>query len=146
MSEVIVDRPVTVAAPTASELDVGRAIVARGLVKRYGETVALAGIDLDVRDLGQFAPALDSVDAVFGQIDILDNNAGINRPLPGLEVTEDNWDDHFATNVKGGFFLAQAVARTMVATAALFSSPASRGLWEFQASRSTAHQKELSSS
>ena len=49
MSEVIVERPVTVAVPTATELDAGRAIVARGLVKRYGETVALAGIDLDVR-------------------------------------------------------------------------------------------------
>ena len=35
--------------PTVSDLDAGHAIVARGLVKRYGETVALAGIDLDVR-------------------------------------------------------------------------------------------------
>jgi ABC-2 type transport system ATP-binding protein len=35
--------------PTVSDLDAGHAIVARRLVKRYGETVALAGIDLDVR-------------------------------------------------------------------------------------------------
>jgi 2-deoxy-D-gluconate 3-dehydrogenase len=29
-------------------------------------------------------------------------------------VTEDNWDDHFNTNVKGGFFVAQAVAKGMI--------------------------------
>jgi ABC-2 type transport system ATP-binding protein len=32
-----------------SDLDAGHAIVARGLVKQYGDNVALAGIDLDVR-------------------------------------------------------------------------------------------------
>ena len=47
-------------------------------------------------------------------VDVLVNNAGINRPAPGLEVTEANWDDHFDTNVKGGFFLAQAVAPGMM--------------------------------
>jgi ABC-2 type transport system ATP-binding protein len=49
VSEVIAERPVTAAVPPVSDLDAGHAIVARGLVKRYGETVALAGIDLDVR-------------------------------------------------------------------------------------------------
>jgi 2-deoxy-D-gluconate 3-dehydrogenase len=70
-------------------------------------------LELDVRDLRQITQAVDAAHAEFGRIDILVNNAGINRPLPGLEVTEDNWDDHFATNVKGGFFLAQAAAKRM---------------------------------
>ena len=56
-----------------------------------------------------------AVEAGFGRIDILVNNAGINRPLPGLEVTVDNWDEHFDTNVRGGFFMAQAAARGMIA-------------------------------
>jgi 2-deoxy-D-gluconate 3-dehydrogenase len=42
------------------------------------------------------------------------NNAGINLPEPGLEVTEENWDRQFAVNVKGGFFMAQVVAKSMV--------------------------------
>ena len=27
------------------------------------------------------------------------NNSGINQPLPGLEVTEENWDDHYHTTL-----------------------------------------------
>ena len=50
----------------------------------------------------------------IGRVDILVNNAGINRPSPGLDITEESWDDHFATNVKGGFFLAQALAPQMI--------------------------------
>jgi 2-deoxy-D-gluconate 3-dehydrogenase len=70
-------------------------------------------LELDVRNLAQITQAVDAAHSQFGRIDILVNNAGINRPLPGLEVTEENWDDHFATNVKGGFFLAQAAAKRM---------------------------------
>ena len=70
-------------------------------------------LELDVRHLRQIPQTVDAVHSEFGRIDILVNNAGINRPLPGLEVTEENWDDHFATNVKGGFFLAQAAAKRM---------------------------------
>lgn len=69
---------------------------------------------LDVRNLRQITQAVDAVHLEFGRIDILVNNAGINRPLPGLDVTEENWDDHFTTNVKGGFFLAQAAAKRML--------------------------------
>ena len=50
----------------------------------------------------------------FGRLDILINNAGINKPIPGLDVTEDNWDDHYNVNVKGGFFVAQQAAKMMI--------------------------------
>jgi len=71
-------------------------------------------VELDVRSDAQIKSAIGQVEQTFGRIDILVNNAGINRPAPGLEVTPDNWDDHFATNVKGGFFCAQAVATGMI--------------------------------
>jgi 2-deoxy-D-gluconate 3-dehydrogenase len=70
---------------------------------------------LDVRDLGQIGEAVGHAEKVFGRVDILVNNAGINRPAPGLEVSPENWDDHFSTNVRGGFFMAQAVAPGMIA-------------------------------
>lgn len=70
--------------------------------------------EIDVRDLEQIKRGVEAVLKEFGRIDILVNNAGINRPKTGLDVDEDNWDDHYATNVKGGFFMAQAVAPSMI--------------------------------
>ncbi len=83
------------------------------------ETRAAIGPDafaqeLDVRDPSPMDGAVAEVLNTFGRIDILVNNAGINRPCPGLEVDERNWDDHYDTNIKGGFFLAQKVAPTMI--------------------------------
>ena len=71
--------------------------------------------EMDVRDVAKVRAGVAAAERELGRIDILVNNAGINRPLPGLEVTEENWDDHFNTNVKGGFFVAQAVVRGMIA-------------------------------
>ncbi len=86
------------------------------------ETASLVGefggrvfaFSMDVRDLQQQSAGIEAVRAAFGGVDILVNNAGINHPAPGLEVTEAEWDDHYATNVKGGFFLAQRVAPMMI--------------------------------
>jgi NAD(P)-dependent dehydrogenase (short-subunit alcohol dehydrogenase family) len=72
-------------------------------------------LQVDVRDLDQIRTGIAAAEAEFGRVDILVNNAGINRPTPGLEVDQDNWDDHFDTNVRGGFFCAQAVAPGMIA-------------------------------
>ena len=73
------------------------------------ETVELCGavgarpldVTIDVRDLGQIKEGVARVEAEFGHVDILVNNAGINRPAPGLDVDQENWDDQFATNVRG---------------------------------------------
>jgi NAD(P)-dependent dehydrogenase (short-subunit alcohol dehydrogenase family) len=71
-------------------------------------------IEMDVRDLDQIRESVAAVESEFGHVDILVNNAGINRPTPGLKVDLGNWDDHFNTNVRGGFFCAQAVAPKMI--------------------------------
>ena len=49
MTQLIDDRLAPLAVPATSDLDVGYAIVARGLVKHYGDNVALGGIDIEVR-------------------------------------------------------------------------------------------------
>ena len=56
----------------------------------------------------QIRDGVGAIESQFGKIDILVNNAGINRPMAGFEVTQENWDDHYNTNIKGGFFIAQA--------------------------------------
>lgn len=76
-----------------------------------GKTVAV------MTDLGNSDVVADVVqrsDQSLGPIDILVNNAGIIRREDALEFSELDWDDVMATNLKVPFFLAQAVARSMV--------------------------------
>ncbi len=81
------------------------------LCRRAGGAVTTRA--LDVRDLGQIESATAELLSELGRIDILVNNAGINRPTPTQDVDRDNWDDHFNTNVRGGFFCARALLPTM---------------------------------
>ncbi len=76
-----------------------------------------ASVKLDVTDRGALARALDTVEAALGPIDILINNAGVAVAKGLLEQTESDWDRVLDTNLKGAFFVAQAVARRMVARA-----------------------------
>jgi len=52
--------------------------------------------------------------AHVGRIDILMNNAGCNVRKPALDVTWEDWNTVLDTNLRGPFFVAQAVARTMI--------------------------------
>ena len=70
--------------------------------------------EMDVREPTQIEHSCQRVAEHFGRMDIVVNNAGINRPAPGLEVDQSNWDDHYHTNVRGGFFVAQAMAPLMI--------------------------------
>ena len=115
----------------------------RGLGQYFGRALARAGADLvitsrhldDLADFQQEIEALGrravpvrldvrveediramaekTMDA-YGQIDILVNNAGMNVRKPSREITWDDWDDVLETNLKGGFFCAQAVAGPMI--------------------------------
>jgi 2-dehydro-3-deoxy-D-gluconate 5-dehydrogenase len=51
----------------------------------------------------------------FGKIDFLINNAGTIYRAPVEDFPEAEWDLVIETNLKGPFFLAQAVAKTMIA-------------------------------
>lgn len=59
--------------------------------------------------------ALDEIEQALGPIDILVNNAGVAVSKAFLEQSEDDWDRVVETNLKGAFFVAQRVARRMVA-------------------------------
>ncbi len=71
---------------------------------------------LDVRDYTSIQRAVAAVETHFGKIDILVNNAGCNIRKPALEVSWDDWNTILDTNLRGAFFVAQAVARGMIAS------------------------------
>jgi NAD(P)-dependent dehydrogenase (short-subunit alcohol dehydrogenase family) len=71
-------------------------------------------VTLDVGRLEQHQPAVERVLGELGQIDILVNNAGINIRKDALEVRPEEWDAVLDANLKGAFFLTQAVGRHMV--------------------------------
>lgn len=66
-------------------------------------------------DEEQAAACVDEVLRRHGRLDILVNNAGTNVQQKVLDVTEEAWGQVMDTNLRGPFFLAQAVGRHMVA-------------------------------
>ncbi len=71
-------------------------------------------LELDVRDYESIQKMAADAREAFGQIHILVNNAGCNVRKPAVDVTWDDWNLVLDTNLRGSFFVAQAVARGMV--------------------------------
>lgn len=115
----------------------------RGLGQYFGRALAQAGADLVItsRDKSRLAEFQEEIEglgrralpvqldvckesdidnmvrtamAEYGKIDILINNAGLNIRQPASELTWANWDTVLDTNLKGAFFVAQAVGKEMI--------------------------------
>ena len=71
-------------------------------------------LQLDVRDFDSIQQMVEETWRHYGQIEILVNNAGCNVRKPSIEVTWDDWNLVLDTNLRGTFFVAQAVARKMI--------------------------------
>ncbi len=71
-------------------------------------------LELDVRDYGSIQRMAEQAVVAYGKIDILVNNAGCNVRKPAVDVSWDDWNLILDTNLRGTFFVAQAVARTMI--------------------------------
>ena len=72
-------------------------------------------VELDVTDQGSIRAAVARAETEVGSIDILINNSGVSTTQKLLDVTGEDYDFIFDTNVKGSFFVAQEIARRMVA-------------------------------
>jgi len=71
-------------------------------------------LPLDVRDYHSIQRMVEATRAHYGKIDILVNNAGCNVRKPAVDITWDDWNLVLDTNLRGTFFVSQAVARTMI--------------------------------
>ncbi|MCX7046682.1 MAG: glucose 1-dehydrogenase [Candidatus Sumerlaeota bacterium] len=108
----------------------GRALAKAGadlvITSRHRETLAAfkaeiealgrkaLALELDVENLDSINRMAEGAFGHYGKIDILVNNAGCNRRKPALDVTWEDWNLILNTNLRGTFFTAQAVARTMI--------------------------------
>ena len=116
----------------------------RGLGQYLGRALARAGADLVItgrdqrdctefereiralgRDVASFSLEVREEESIrafgrqvlerFDRIDILVNNAGCNIRKPALDITWADWNKVLDTNLRGAFFLCQAIGRAMVA-------------------------------
>ena len=71
-------------------------------------------LELDVRNQQSIEDFAAGAEAACGHLDILVNNAGCNVRKPALDVTWDDWNLILDTNLRGSFFVSQAVARRMI--------------------------------
>ncbi len=69
---------------------------------------------LEVREEASIRRAVDEAHHALGKIDILVNNAGCNIRKRAVDVTWDDWNTVLDTNLRGPFFVAQAVATYMI--------------------------------
>ena len=74
-------------------------------------------VGLDVTDVDSIKAAVAHAETEVGSIDILVNNSGVSTTQRIQDVTEEDFDYVFDTNVKGAFFVAQEVGKRMLARA-----------------------------
>ena len=74
-------------------------------------------VELDVTDHDSIKSAVAHAETEVGSIDILINNSGVSTTQRIQDVTEDDFDFTFNTNVRGAFFVAQEVGKRMLARA-----------------------------
>lgn len=123
-----------VALVTGSSRGLGMAI-ARGLAgagaaialngrdeQRLAETVAAfrdeghtaEGFAFDVTDAAQIDRGIGRIEDALGAIDVLVNNAGVQRRAPLVEVDADTWQEVLAVNLTGVFLVGRRVVRGMI--------------------------------
>lgn len=70
-------------------------------------------VQIDVSDVQAISDMVENIVSEHGRIDVLVNSAGITRQLSLFDVTEADWEQIYAINVKGSFFCLQHTAVQM---------------------------------
>lgn len=80
----------------------------------HGIGPSVKAVKLDVTDLGAIDKVVAAIDAEFGGIDILVNNAAIFDMAPVNELTEESYERVLGINLKGPLFMMKAVSNVMI--------------------------------
>jgi 3-oxoacyl-[acyl-carrier protein] reductase len=86
--------------------------VAKAIHAEYG--VETMGIQCDVTRLDEVKNVVKSTLEKFGRIDILFNNAGTNRPVRVVDMSDETWELVINTSLKGTFYFSRAVLPAMM--------------------------------
>ena len=84
---------------------VGREV--QGLGRRAAVRVA------DISDYFEIQAAVEEMAAELGRLDVLINNAGVEKRAPFLEIRQEDWQRQLDVNLSGTFYCTQAAAREM---------------------------------
>ncbi len=90
--------------------EAAQSVVAR-IKQAGGQAMA---VQADIGELAGHEPLVSTVEAAYGPVSILVNNAAIEQRKDILAYAPADWDRHFDINLKGAFFIAQRVARRMI--------------------------------
>lgn len=77
--------------------------------KRLAPNVKVKAYELDVRNSAKVDEVVDEVAFDFDTIDVLVNNAGINRLGMAMSMSDEDWKDVLDTNLTGAFYMSRAV-------------------------------------
>lgn len=69
---------------------------------------------LDLNDFSKYNDIVSHIERDFGHVDILINNAGVQKRHPSTEFPPEDWDFVMNVNAKAVFFLCQAVGKIMI--------------------------------
>lgn len=82
-------------------------------IKEFAPNQTVIGHACDVSDVDAVKAMVDEADKQLGGIDVLVNNAGINKKMPFRDVDLDTWKNIININLNGQFIVAQTVAKKM---------------------------------
>jgi len=84
--------------------------VVQAIVNAGGQAIA---VQADISKINDIEKLFSETIAKLGKVDILINNAGIMENKLLADVTEADFDNHFAINVKGTYFACQQALKVM---------------------------------
>ena len=84
------------------------------VIKLRAENISAFAAPFNVTNKSEIDEAIDNIEAQSGPIDVLVNNAGIQRRHPFTEFPEQEWNDIIAVNQTAVFLVSQAVTRRMM--------------------------------
>ncbi len=85
------------------------------ILKEKAGQIGCQFLTLDVQNTDSFDKFIHDADSILGGVDCLVNNAGISLHEPTFfDVTPETFDAQIATNLRGGFFLAQGFTKLLL--------------------------------
>lgn len=76
--------------------------------------VSCEAVEFDLSQIDRFDELVDGIYRKYGHIDVLVNNAGVQRRHPSVEFPIEDWNFVIGVNMNAVFFLCQSVGRVML--------------------------------